>query len=61
MQPFKTENCIILVKPDFYIQKITPLIIFFLMLSFSLRAQYVNTDELIIVPGYYRTINYKTG
>ena len=48
----KTENCITLVKPDFYIQKITTVILLNFLFSLSLKAQYVNTDELVIVPGF---------
>ena len=41
-----------MVKPKFHIYKIAPVILFSFLLSVSLKAQYVNTDELIIVPGY---------
>lgn len=39
-------------KPYFYIQKVTSIFIFLLLNSFLLKAQYVNTDSLVIVPGF---------
>jgi len=59
LHPFKIENCITLVKQHLYIQKVTIVILFIVLFSFSLKAQYVNTDELVIVPGFSQplTIN----
>ena len=48
-----------MVELNYFIQRITTVILFIFFFSFSLKAQYVNTDELVIVPGLSKplTIN----